>query len=166
MKLFVANCSIQDHDFAYRQLETGKLCTQRIHAGSQSMIYKDAPMNELELIIQQHLIYGMIPAQQAKNAKGFVGLCYSIDKPVDVEAIMHARESNDNAAVDRAVEVHQTSVASATDAMQKMSDGKLNDYEVELTEQVKTHGTVQDGQSATIGLAVDGKRGRGRPSKH
>lgn len=165
MKLYICNCTHQDHDFTYRLPETNKVACQRVHAGAQMMVYKDATKDEIDYILQQHEAYGLVDIRSLKTSKGFVGLCYSVDRVIDPENIMLADEQNQKAILDRTVDIHQTNAASISSVMDKNGATGMNSFEQVITEQVKEGGTVKDGHSTTIELTSEQGRRRGRPAK-
>lgn len=91
-RLFVANASPQVFDFAYRipgESSYRMAMPQRIEAGQQVPIMGEAPLAVLEAIVEQHRPYGIVSAEEAVRAKGFVRLIFSFDKPVPAEVISY-----------------------------------------------------------------------------
>jgi len=83
MKLYVANCSKQEHDFTYMLIENPRPFHHKIRAGAQMEI--NGSLEEIDHIIKQHSIYGMM--EVGKVQKGFGGICYRLNKPISVDAI-------------------------------------------------------------------------------
>ncbi|EOC9629720.1 hypothetical protein [Enterobacter ludwigii] len=79
MKLFIANCSRQTHNFTYKLPERTQQYGQPLRAGEQIIIENNADV--IHHIIDQHKPYGFLPAD--KMNKTFSGICYSIDKEID-----------------------------------------------------------------------------------
>ncbi len=95
--LYVANCSKQHHDFLYRIPETMQVKLQHIRAGEQARIgNREFTIDQIEKVVADHRPYGLIPAQAVKNAKTFIGLCYSIDKPLTLDTILAGFGNNDD----------------------------------------------------------------------
>jgi hypothetical protein len=97
--LYVANCTKQDHDFTYRvpaedAQSWRRIQHQRIPAGSQMRIHSDAPTAVLDAIVAQHAPYGLIPVSEVPSTHAFIGMCYAIDKPVDLERLRYAFDHN------------------------------------------------------------------------
>lgn len=140
-KLYIANCTKQHQDFQYRIPETGKLTAQPIPVGQQIMVYKDTNRHELEQIVAQHEVYGLLPVSEARKAKGFVGLCYDYDKPVSMEVVVETVEHNDEALEQRSQEIREDSVAATEHQMKEQvqqAGGDAEDVsglEVEVVEQ-------------------------------
>ena len=96
MKLYIANTTKQRHIFTFRQLETGRLRQIPIEHGSQMMVL-DGSTEEVEAVIQHHQVYGLVDSTKIDQSQAFVGLCYSINKPVSASVIEKTIRDNDGA---------------------------------------------------------------------
>lgn len=65
-----------------------------IDIGGQIRISGDLTTPEIEAIVGQHRKYGMVEVGEIDRTKPFVGLCYSVDKPISVERIRNALVHN------------------------------------------------------------------------
>lgn len=93
MKLFIANCSKQDHDFYYRVPERSKSIVVNIPSGRQHVISNTPEV--IQHIINQHVIYGM--QERSKTNGNFSGICYSIEREITESAIIDgAEQKNEN----------------------------------------------------------------------
>lgn len=97
--LYIANCTSAVLDFQYRvpgdDLQMlRRVQMQRIGPGMQQRIHAEAPLAVLEAIVKQHERYGLIPVEEVPRTKGFIGICYSYDKPVDLERFQYAVDHN------------------------------------------------------------------------
>lgn len=88
MKLYIANCSRQSHNFNYKLPEKTQQFGVTIKAGEQHVI--DNQSEVISHIIKQHEPYGFQPCHKVDNH--FSGICYAIDKPVTVGAIESGAE--------------------------------------------------------------------------
>lgn len=88
MKLFVANCSRQAHNFNYKLPEKSQPFCVKINSGAQHMF--EYPPEAIDSIIQQHEPYGLQPRN--KVDRHFSGLCYSIDRPISANEIINGSE--------------------------------------------------------------------------
>src|SRR5690606_11425059 len=79
MKLYIANCSRQTHNFIYKLPERTQQYGQPVRAGEQICIEHNADV--IHHIIDQHAPYGFLYTN--KLTKTFSGICDSIDKDVD-----------------------------------------------------------------------------------
>lgn len=115
-RLYVANLGRQAHEFHYRvPAEIGfsrQTQIRRIEPGTQQQIHGEAPMAVLEAIIEQHRLYGLIEAAEVTKTPGFVGLCFSIDSPVNLDQMHYAMDHNQGVLFDRGVQtLKETAVA-------------------------------------------------------
>jgi hypothetical protein len=105
-KLYVANLTSQEHNFHYRMpAEEGwsrRVQVQTIAPGGQQQIHAEAPIQVIEAIIDQHRQYGLIEASEVHKYKGFVGICFSIDKPMDMDLLHLGVDHNQGALFDEA----------------------------------------------------------------
>lgn len=99
MKMFIANGLHQNIDFQYRLPEVKGYRQQSIPIGGQIKISGDLSQKDIDLIVEHHQIYGMVPARDLHKFKGFLTpYVYSIDEPVSAELmtelIIQNREYN------------------------------------------------------------------------
>lgn len=141
MKLFVANCTKQVHDFVYRLPEKGTRL-QRIEIGSQIQVAGDLSQPEIDAIVDHHARYGMRSVADVKKMKTeFVGLCYSVDKPVSRENMEIALQRNDDVLIDRGQQLRkQAAVATSAAIMQDGNQQNLKGFETSITEVRKDGG--------------------------
>lgn len=93
-KLYIANCTKQHNHFHYRVIGSTRAFNQTIEAGKQVQLSGDFQQEDIDSIIQQHEAYGLIDSNRVKSARNFVGLCYSIGKPVTLNAMEVAFDQN------------------------------------------------------------------------
>ena len=137
MKLYVANCSKQEHLFTYMIPENPRPFSHSIRAGAQIEI----PGNQdaIMAIIGQHQVYGMMEVN--KVTKGFGGLCYRLEKPISVEAIENGFTQSDQEMINKAQESRNITAA-ASDQMiankaQEMGLKQRSGLEIEVIEEKK-----------------------------
>jgi hypothetical protein len=163
---YIANCTKQERMFCYSLPENMRPFVQMIRAGAQVKI--DMPQDHIDSIISQHEPYGFVEAK--KVSKSFAGYCYSINKPVSLEAIEAGILQTENAAVDRAADMREIG-AIVTDSMiankaQEMGMTQKGLTEVEITEQPKGPSDNRELISETIEVPKEGiAPRRGRPRK-
>lgn len=88
MKLFIANCSRQKHNFTYKLPERTQQYGQPIRAGEQIVIEHNEDV--ILHIIEQHEPYGFLDADNLD--KSFSGICYSIDREVSFSRFKEGTE--------------------------------------------------------------------------
>lgn len=95
MKLYVANCTKQNYELHYRITETPAPRMQRVQAGGQMLVAGDLSPPQVDEIIVQLRHYGAVDAKDIDRSKDFVGLAFSVDKPIKADVIGRALEHND-----------------------------------------------------------------------
>lgn len=181
MKLFIANTTKQVQDFYYRipghPSSSGMMpLLQKIAMGGQICIPADLNTPEIDGIIEQHQGYGLISADKVDAAKGYVGLMYSIDKPVPaakmaklighntdvmVERGQKNRESAGIAALDQANQfLAEQRPGDAIDAFEMSVVEETRDPKDQSKEVAEGVRVVHDRADVTRGRPAPGKRGR------
>ena len=142
MKLYVANCTAQDHDFVFRLPEVTNLRMQKIHAGQQVAISGDLNQHEVDAIVRQHQPYGLASADNLDQAKPFIGLCYSVDKPVPASRLNYAFEHNKKVLIQRGQEIQKETAVSVNHQLETVNEGlgRVGQVSVELREERKDGG--------------------------
>jgi hypothetical protein len=164
-KLYIANCSKQDFNFTWCDLENPQPFMRKLRAGSQTEI--DGSPDRLSHIVKQHEVYGMMEASKVK--KGFGGIAYRLDKPISVDAIYNGIEQKDQEAIDRALEARKVTAAAADQVIsakaQEMGLRQKSGIEVEVLEE-KRNAADQDAKlNETIEVIHEGsapRKGRSR----
>ncbi|TKV23542.1 hypothetical protein, partial [Citrobacter sp. wls613] len=132
----------QRHIFTFRVLETGRLRQIPIEHGSQ-MAVLDGSTDEIEAVIKHHQVYGLIDASKIDQSRQFVGLCYSIDKPVSANIIEKTIRDNDDHLTRNAHNRRQASVAALDTSLRESGIGY--DGEMEFSaEQAKGRDETDD----------------------
>ncbi|MEJ0017529.1 MAG: hypothetical protein WDN25_13380 [Acetobacteraceae bacterium] len=174
MTLYVANCSKQRVDFAYRvPEEIGAPRRQQIERGAQIMVFKrDLGLPAAKAIIAQHERYGIVPLDEIDRCKPFIGLCYSFDKPIPVDAIMRADEHNTGALEIASAESRVATAAALHQMLERSVEGaptQLDSVEIEVVVQNGPHEpglneavTVTRDQAATEQRREKARQGGGR----
>ncbi|HHK5918292.1 TPA: hypothetical protein ACQVIK_002539 [Serratia marcescens] len=159
MKLYIANTTKQRHDFAYRQPETGRLIYHPINAGAQSVVL-DGTRGEIDLVIQQHGVYGLIDATKIDQNRVYIGLCYSIDKPVQSRIIEKAMRDNDDHLNRAAHERRQASVIATNNALSEQESGYRGELEVSAEQRMNANEDKDEIQFVDETLAVSTDKGK------
>ena len=156
MKLFVATCSKQDFNFTYMLLENPRPFHHRIRAGGQWEI--NGSQDEIDHIIKQHSIYGMMEANKVR--KGFGGIAYRIDKPINVEAIEAGLSQSEQEAIDRAQQARNVTAAAADQILaskaQEMGLKQKSGLEIEVVEEKRNAGDNESKFEQTIEVVREG----------
>lgn len=162
-KLYIANCSKQVHHLVYRAPGQDRLASQDIAPGTQQVVWKETSREDLDFIIEQHLPYGLRPASEVMNSHQFIGLCFQFDKPIDVDKIVSAYETNDSHLKKRGEEIRKETASAMSHDLADKYEGNLKS--IEVIEEDKGGDSVTS-VNETIQLeTVRETRGRGRPRK-
>ena len=166
MELYIANCSKQDFLFTYMLPEIPRPFSHKIRAGAQIKLVQSQP--EVDAIVKQHQLYGMMEVTAVK--KGFGGLCYRFNKPINVEAIESGISQSDQENIERADEARKiTAVAQDQIISQKAQEMGLKQksgIEVEVVEEKKNAADTAPKFDQTNEVLHEGNAPRkGRPRK-
>ena len=156
MKLYVANTTKQNHKFTFRLPEMKYNKIVEIKAGSQMMVH-DGSTDELESIISHHAIYGLKEAKKLDQQQEYVGLCYSIDKPVTYGNIENAIRDNDEKLTKSAHERRQAALAGIDQALKNQNIGYEGSLEISA-EQAKSQNDTEDTPTVKESISTE-KRG-------
>lgn len=174
MKMYVANCTQQVQDFIYRTIGSVTTRTQRIEIGSQVRLSGEFNTEDIDYIVSQHAKYGMVAASSIKNGPGskkFVGVCYSVDKPVAVDSIQIAISLNTQVLIERGRETRQQAAVAVNNIIADQNTS-LETLELSVVEEPKdgSEPKVAEGHRVTERENPDrsptppepDRRGRGR----
>ncbi|MCK6990144.1 hypothetical protein [Enterobacter asburiae] len=142
MKLYIANTTKQRQIFAYRKLETGRLIQIPINHGDQMMVL-DGSTEEVDAVVQHHQVYGLVDSTKIDQSQAFVGLCYSLNKPVSASVIEKGIRDNDIHLTRGAHGRRQASVAALDSALLESGTGYSGEMEVSA-EQAKGREDSED----------------------
>lgn len=95
MRLYIANTTKQHHQFLYRLPEDSVPRSASVKIGTQEQLPGDFSPEQIQHIVDQKTPYGLKNWAEVKNTRDFVGLCYSVGKPVEMDHILTAVEHND-----------------------------------------------------------------------
>lgn len=157
MKLYIANTTKQNHKFTFRLPEMKHNKIVEIKAGSQMMVH-NGNSDELEAIIAHHHIYGLTEAKKLDQRQEYVGLCYSIDKPVTYGNIENAIRDNDEKLIKGAHERRQAAAAGLDQKLQEQGIGYSGSMEMS-SEQAKTRDEKEDAPTVNERIATEKRAG-------
>lgn len=164
-KLYVANCSKADFQFTYMLPENLRPFLHHIRAGGQVVI--NGSTSDIESILHQHAPYGFMEAGKVK--KGFGGVCYRLDKPINIDAIEQGLSQTDAEQIERAQNARNVTAAAQdqiiTQKAQELGMKTKSGIEFEVVEEKKNAADTGDKFSQVVEVVHEGvapKRGRGR----
>ena len=157
MKLYVANCSKQEFHFTYALPEKVRPFMHNIRAGGQVEIYCETSA-DAQIIVDQHGPYGMKSIKDIK--KGFGGLVYQFDKPINVQAIEQGIEQKDQEMIERALEAQKVTAVASDDILarkaQEFGVTQKGALEIEVVEEKKNLADQEPKMNQTIAVVRDG----------
>ena len=122
MDLYIGNATRQVQQFCYRVPEQGGVRVQDIAIGTQIKISGDLNSAQIDSIIDQHRVYGLIPAKEAGKVKDFAGLCYSVGKPIKAERLQLAMDANQVVLKARGEQLRRDAAISVNNAIEGQLD--------------------------------------------
>lgn len=140
MRLYVANCTHQVHDFIYRLPENPAAMRQQINIGGQIMVAGDLNSLQVDAVVNQHRRYGLVNVTEIDRTKNFIGVCYSLDKPVQIEKIRVALKHNNEVLTERGRKLRQEAALAVSQAMEDVAPG-LSSLEMSVVEEPKDGNT-------------------------
>lgn len=151
-RLFICNTSKQHHDFTYKLPHENTFRMESIRSGSQIRLAMDMTADVIAEIIHQHTPYGLKDANKLSSVKEYVGLCYSIDKPVPLDNLLYLFETNGPKLNERAqVKREEVAVATAEQLSERMQELGVSVPRTEVTMEEDTKGTqsINEGYEVT-----------------
>lgn len=139
-KLYVMNCKKQDEVFSYRIMESRQLMTQTIPKGGQLQVYRDADIDTLMHIVEQHRKYGMVDAADIDRTKLFINLCYQIDKPFSPNQIMYGFQHNTDVLTERGKEQRDKAAVAISGNLEQVAQdmgGRVRDMDLQVMDDTK-----------------------------
>jgi hypothetical protein len=173
-ELYVGNVSKQIYQFAYRSLERAGVIVQPIPIGGQIRIAPngtkvDLTSPEIDYIVEQHRMYGMVPVDEVENAGPFSGLCYSIGKPISVEKLHRAMRKKEEALKLFGQKMRQEAALAVNSQIEETVGAPLRQLEMSFAEEEPRAGYSEDIDHLAEGIrvtrsrelpSIEGRRGR------
>ena len=150
MKLIIANCTQQNHDFLYRTIEHPAVRSRPIAIGGQIEISGNLNSEDVDYIIGQHTIYGMVRVDEIDRTKPYIGLCYSIDKPIPVEKLRIALAHNSAVLTERGRQIRKEAAVVAAGGMDEDDNTGLKAMELSVVEERKDGGTPEVNEGVRV----------------
>jgi hypothetical protein len=164
-KMFVANCTQQAHLFLYRLPESSGIRSQHILPGAQIQISGDLTTPQIESIVRQHAKYGMVHVGDIERTRPFTSLCWQLDKPVNVNAIMKGLDHNHRILDARGQQFRKVAAVVAASKAAELAPAPVPTYDVSVVEETEGQPQISEGYRVTENPDQSGrppKAGRGR----
>lgn len=167
MKVFVANTTRQVHDFVWRSINNRSPHRMQIDVGQQVQLPGEWQPEDVEYLEAQHRRYGLIPVSEVDRSKDFVGLCYSLDKPISVEKIRRALTLNEQVLEARGRELRQrAAVAVAEQVQTAFPNSGLTALEMTIQEERTDGGKPEVNEGIRVPTAGQGGQGPAPPPRN
>jgi hypothetical protein len=170
MALYIANLSKFEFQLHFWVEGVNKPVIERIGPGKQKSIYPQGNQVDHHHIVDQHKIYGLIPASEVARHPGFVGQCYQFDTPIAHDLLYTTMLKNEDMLNDQALERRKEMAFASDDLMRRTAqdtDTKLNAFEVEIEEVEQKGVDPQIHERISVGEdAHEPRRRPGRPRKN
>lgn len=168
MKMYIANCTQQVQDFIYRLPESPKTLHQKIEIGGQIQIAGDRSQIDVDAIVEQHARYGLVAVDEIDRTQPFIGLCYAVGKPVEVNRIRYALAHNHEVLTERGQQIRQEAAVAFNNALENQGQAP-SALEMSVEEETEKRSPDDDSPVISEGVRVDrnanpdGSRRDGRP---
>lgn len=143
MHLYIANGTNQVQDFIYRLPETTSPRQQMIPIGGQIKIAGDLNKPQIDAIVEQHAIYGLVAAEDidltvdSAGKRTMVNLCYSVGKEVNIAKIIRMIENNKGVQTERGKQHRIEAAVALNTALEDQMPGQsaLNKLDISVVEE-------------------------------
>ena len=168
-ELYVGNISKQTQIFAYRALERTGIVTQTIPIGGQIRISPngrtfDLSVPEIEFIIDQHKIYGIVDVTEISGIRSpFTGLVYSIGKEISVSKLRDAMVKKEQVMDEFGKKIRQEAALAVNSQLEQTFPGELRNLEMSFTEEEPRGGYSDDITHISEGVRVTRDAEQGPP---
>lgn len=132
-KMYIGNCTVQVQDFQYRLYGNNKTYKQMIPIGGQLPLSGDLDLKDIDFIVEQHAPYGLKAVSELDRSKDFTGLCYSIDKPINVDQLKKAIHLNHDVLVEQGKATREEAAVVVNNALEEQTKGMSGLQALDLT---------------------------------
>jgi hypothetical protein len=141
--MFVANGTQQNQLFFYRLPGVAQARRQEIPIGCQIKLSGQLSSHDIDAIIEQHSKYGLVRTDEVDRTKPFVGLVYSIDKPVPSPYITRVIEHNEKVLIERGRRIREENAVALNDALEQgVGPGYKGNLRIEVEEFGRSRDTM------------------------
>jgi hypothetical protein len=164
MKLYIGNATSQNFDFYYRLPEKKSALHQFIPMGEQILISGDLSQPEIDAIVHQGGVYGMLSVDEVdRRAIKFHGLCYAVGKEITSSKIEKLFYANTGVLIDLGKEMRKNAAIVENNRLLKTNQemGLPNIRRTEMSIQEET-GEMSEGFRAEFDTPT---KARGRKAR-
>jgi hypothetical protein len=132
MKLYVANCSRQNHIVNFQPPERATYISLPIAAGAQALL-GDYGTAAIDAITAHLASFGARPINDALKDEGVVALAWSTERPASADAVFKIAMRNQNVLRERGVELRRRAAVAANNAVDNV--GGVREFEMTIQEE-------------------------------
>ena len=167
-ELYIGNITKQIHQFAYRALERPGIVFQPIPIGGQIRIAPygaryDLTVQEIDYVLDQHKIYGMVSVDELDKIDTTSGLCYSIGKQISVEKLRRGMQRKDEALQEYGKKLRQEAALAVNSQIEERIGAPLRNFEMSFTEEEPKSGYSDEFDHISEGIRVTRLADHGSP---
>ena len=163
MRMYIANCTKQNHVFTYRVPDSEETLSRpralEIKAGSQIRLPDDLNQSQIDAIVEQYARYGMVELKEIDRKKDFAGLCYNIDCSVNIDTIRVGLSHNDQVLRELGAKMRQEAGVAAFQKAEQIADEAgigLNSVELSVVEDnPDKNDSTREGDPVAEGVRVN-----------
>jgi len=175
MHVYIGNATKQILTFSYRPAGRG-VRAQSVPIGGQVLLSGDLTPDEVEAALSQNAKYGLVDVKEIDRTKGFIGICYSLDKEISLSYLQRALDQNHRVMVDRGKEIRTNAAIAANQSLEnELAEnqlGGLHQLEMSVVEDDSPSRSSDAGPMVAEGVRVSrnadapvAPRDRGRPRR-
>ena len=157
MKVYIGNATKQVLRFSYRPPGKG-IRAQDIPIGGQVLLSGDLTTDEVDAALKQNEPYGLIDVKEIDRTKAFVGICYSLDKPISLSYLQRALDQNHRVLVERGKEIRTNAAIAVNQGLEEQLEenqlGGLGSLEMSVVEEDGPRRSVDAGPLVSEGVRV------------
>ena len=145
MKLYVGNATRQILDLTCRIPDVVSIYRQKIPVGCQVLV-ASGQLNtpQIDAVIDQLAVYGLVRIDEIDRTKPFIGMCYSVDKPIPNKRLILAMDHNIGVLTERGKTMRKEAAVVTSLAIEKQLReeglGNLDSLDVSVVEEARKGG--------------------------
>ncbi len=116
-KLYIGNATRQFFDFHYRLPESPSSRVQRIRPGGQVLLSGEVSQSGIDAVVEQHRKYGLVRVSEIDRSRDFAGLCYDVDRPIQVDRLRRAMDKHVAVLVDKGKEIRKNAAIASSNGL-------------------------------------------------
>ncbi len=169
MQLYIANATRMIQVFSFRLKGRPSATSQPIPIGGQTIASGVNSQDEIDQVLKQHEQYGLVSVDDIERSKTeFHGLCYSVDRPINVSKMEAAMRRNMEVLTRRGEEMRKQAAMSVNNSIessieQSGTEANLKKLEFSVVEQEPRGGKPEPLMSEGIRVSrsdAPGEEGR------